>query len=52
MKGLSFLFVVRCRDKFLKRSVERLEVVRGEYQDCGRKRKNLLRAGAQAIIDS
>jgi hypothetical protein len=35
MKGLSFLSIVRFRDRFLKRSMERLELVAGEYQDAG-----------------
>jgi hypothetical protein len=51
MKGLSFLSIVRFRDRFPKRSVERLELVRGEYQDCGRKRKNLLRTRVLALMD-
>jgi hypothetical protein len=50
MKGFSFLSVVRFSDRFLKRSVERLELLAGEYQDCGRIRKSLLRAEVLAIM--
>jgi hypothetical protein len=50
MKGLSFLSIVRFRNRFLKRSVERLELLAGEYQDYGRIRKGNLRDGAQAIM--
>jgi hypothetical protein len=52
IKALSFLSVVRFSDRDLKRSVERLELVMGEYQDCGMKCKSLLRAGALGIMDS
>jgi hypothetical protein len=50
MKGFSFLAVVGFSVRFLKRSVERLEVLAGEYQDCRRKRKSLLRTGALGIM--
>lgn len=50
MKGLSFLSVVGFSVRFLKRTVERLELVAGEYQDCERKGKSLLRTGALGIV--
>jgi hypothetical protein len=52
MKGLSFLSIVRFRDRFPKRSVERLELLAGEYQECGRKRKSLLRDDTLGIMES
>jgi hypothetical protein len=51
MKGLSFLSVVGFRVRFLKQSVQWLELVRREYQECGRKRKRLLRAGPLSIME-
>jgi hypothetical protein len=50
MKGLSFLSVVGFRIRFLTRSVQWLELVRREYQECGRKGKRLLRAGALSVM--
>ena len=47
IKGLSFLSVVGFSDRFLKQSGERLELLAGEYQGCGRMRKHL--DGALAI---